>query len=172
MVWRNDRLPPHSSLAEANWKLAELEKEMRAQIEIAMRHVPRITHLETHMGFEGFKPEIHELLERLRKEYHLQTRAETGQLEHFSGWGREQTTAGRVQAFIANLEKLTPGTYLFVEHPAAQTPEMETVGHKGYEGVAADREMVRRVYTSPEVKAAIRRLGIELISYKDIRESR
>jgi len=46
---------------------------------------------------------------------------------------------------------------------------MESVGHKGYENVAMDRDAVRRVYTSPEVKSAIKRLGIELISYADLK---
>ena len=170
MVWRNDRLPPHTSIQESNWKIDEIEKELRAQIEIALRNVPRITHMDGHMGFEGFRPEIRDLVERLRREYHLQPQRLAAGLMHFPGWGRERTAEGRIRAFIANLEKLTPGTYLFIEHPAAATSEMETVGHKGYEDVAADREAVRKVYTSPEVKAALRRLGIELIAYKDLKE--
>jgi len=168
MVWRNNRLPPHNSIQESNWKLADMEKELRAQIELALRELPRITHMDGHMGFEGFKPEIADMVERLRKEYRLQSKSALGPVKRFPGWGNERTVDGRTRMFIANLEKLTPGTYLFVEHPALNTPEMKTVSHKGYEDVAADREAVRRVYTSPEVKAAIRRLGVELISYRDL----
>jgi len=168
MVWRNDRLPPRSSLAEADWKLEDIERELRAQIEIALRNVPRISHMGAHMGFEGFKPEIRALMERLRAEYHLQPDAVSRGLKRFAGWGKEQTADGRIRAFVENLEELTPGTYLFVEHPAVKSPELETVGHRGYEDVAEDKEAVRQVFTSEAVKAKIRNLGIKLISYKDL----
>jgi predicted glycoside hydrolase/deacetylase ChbG (UPF0249 family) len=170
MVWPNNQLPPRSSIQESNWKLSDIEKELRAQIETALRNVPRITHMGGHMGFEGLKPEIRDLVERLRVEYHLQPGTFRTPLKHFAGWGAERTPEGRIRMFIQNLEKLTPGTYIFVEHPAVATPEIESIGHKGYENVAADRDAVRRVYTSPEVKAAIRRLGIKLISYKDLEQ--
>ncbi len=168
MVWKNNLLPPRTSIQESKWDLAEIERELRAQIEIALRNVPRITHLGGHMGFEGLDPRIKDLVERLKREYRLQPGPLKAPLKYFPGWGTERTTEGRVKAFIANLERLAPGTYLFVEHPARATPEMETVGHKGYEHVAMDRESVRQVYTSQEVKDAIRRLKIKLISYAEL----
>lgn len=169
MVWRNNLLPLHSSIQESNWRLADVEKELRAQIEIALLHVPRVTHLSCHMGFEGLEPRIRDLVRKLERDYHLQPETARASLKYFPGWGSERNAEGRIRAFIANLEKLTPGTYLFVEHPARGTPEMETVGHKGYETVATDREAVRRVYTSPEVKEAISRLKVKLISYANLR---
>jgi len=169
MVWRNNALPLHTSIQESMWTLADMERELRAQIEIALRNVPRITHIGGHMAFEGLDPRIRDLVERLRREYHLQPGPLRTPVSYFPGWGQERTTQGRTRAFIANLEKLQPATYLFVEHPARASAEMESVGHKGYENVASDRESVRQVYTSPEVKDAIRRLKIKLISYADLR---
>lgn len=168
MVWRNNLLPAHTSIQESNWQLADVEKELRAQIEIALRNVPRITHLGGHMGFEGLDARIRDLVERLRKDYRLQPGGFKTKVNYFPGWGRERATEARIRAFIANLEALKPGTYLFVEHPAQATAEMESVGHKGYETVSADREGVRQVYTSSEVKEAVRRLKIKLVSYADL----
>ncbi len=168
MVWRNNLLPAHTSIQESNWDLSEIERELRAQVEIALRNVPRITHLSAHMGFEALDPRIKELVERVRRDYRLQPGPVKTSLKHFPGWGTERTIEGRIKAFIANLEKLQPGTYLFVEHPARATPEIESVGHKGYKNVASDREAVRRLYTSQEVKDAIHRLNIQLISYADL----
>jgi hypothetical protein len=74
----------------------------------------------------------------------------------------------RIDKFCENLEKLTPGKYLFVEHPAVASDEMKTVGHVGYENVAEDREWVTRVFTSEKVKRTIQEKGIKLISYKDL----
>jgi hypothetical protein len=47
---------------------------------------------------------------------------------------------------------------------------MKTVGHKGYEDVATDREWVTRVFTSEKVKETIKKKGIQLISYADLRK--
>jgi hypothetical protein len=47
---------------------------------------------------------------------------------------------------------------------------MLTVGHKGYENVGHDREWVTRVFTSEKVKAVIKKKGITLISYADLKK--
>lgn len=168
MVWKNDNLPAGSSISEAKWKIDEVEKELRAQIELALRQVPRVSHLSNHMGFTGLDPKLNELVEKLAKEYKLGT--ENNNLKYFQGWGRDAKPDERIDKFCENLEKLTPGSYLFVEHPAYDTDEMKTVGHKGYENVATDREWVNRVFTSEKVKETIKKKGIKLISYADLRK--
>ena len=85
------------------------------------------------MGFTGLDPKLKALIEKLAKEYKLDT--ETNNLKYFGGWGRDAKPEERIDKFCENLEKLTPGQYLFVEHPAHDNDEMKTVGHKGYENV-------------------------------------
>jgi hypothetical protein len=168
MVWKNDNFPPNSSISETNWKIEEVDKELRAQIELSMKYVPQISHLSNHMGFTGLDPKLKALVEKLAKEYKLDT--ETNNLQRFPGWGRDAKPEERIDKFCENLEKLTPGKYLFVEHPAKDTEEMKTVGHKGYENVGLDREWVTRVFTSEKVKQTIQKKGIKLISYADLKE--
>jgi len=168
MVWKNDNFSPNSSISEANWKIEEVEKELRAQIEVSMKYVSQISHLSNHMGFTGLDPKLKALVEKLAKEYKLGT--ETNNLKYFSGWGRDAKPEERIDKFCENLEKLTPGKYLFVEHPAYDTEEMKTVGHKGYENVGLDREWVTRVFTSEKVKETIKKKGIKLIGYGDLRD--
>ena len=167
MVWKNDNFPPGSSISEAKWKIEEVEKELRAQIELALRQVPQISHLSNHMGFTMLDPKLNELVEKLAKEYKLGS--ENNNLKYFSAWGRDVKPEERIEEFCKNLENLKPGSYLFVEHPTKDTEEMLTVGHKGYENVAIDREWVTRVFTSEKVKETIKKKGIELISYGDLR---
>jgi predicted glycoside hydrolase/deacetylase ChbG (UPF0249 family) len=169
MVWKNDNFPPNSSISEANWKIEEVEQELRAQIEVSMKYVPQISHLSNHMGFTSLDPRLKELVEKLANEYKLDT--ETNDLKRFSGWGRDAKPEERIDKFCENLEKLTPGKYLFVEHPARDTEEMKTVGHKGYENVGLDREWVTRVFTSEKVKQTIQKKGIKLISYADLKKN-
>ena len=166
MVWKNDNFPAGSSIFEARWKIEEVEKELRAQIELALRQVPQVSHLSNHMGFTGLDPKLNELVEKLAKEYKLGS--ENNNLKYFNGWGRDVKPEERIEKFCENLEKLEPGSYLFVEHPAHDTDEMATVGHKGYENVATDREWVTRVFTSEKVKETIKKKGIQLISYADL----
>jgi hypothetical protein len=91
-----------------------------------------------------------------------------------SGIGRfgDAKTAGeRIDRFVELLEKLKPGTYMFVEHPGLDTAEMGAIGHTGYEDVAQDRDAVTEVFVSEKVKKAIKRLGIKLISYADLKKT-
>jgi chitin disaccharide deacetylase len=168
MVWKNDNFPAGSSISESDWTIEEIEQELRAQIELSLKHVPHISHLSSHMGFTSLDPKIDELVIRLAKEYRLEVNMEG--FQRFPGWGRDVKPEERVDKFCESLEKLTPGRYLFVEHPAKDTPEMQTVGHKGYENVGTDREWVTRVFTSEKVKETIRKKGIKLVSYADYKK--
>lgn len=165
MVWKNDNFPPNSSISESDWTIEEIEQELRAQIEVSLKHVPHISHLSSHMGFTSLDPEIDRLVAKLAKEYNLEVNMEG--FQRFSGWGRNVEMEDRINKFCESLENLTPGKYLFVEHPAVNSPEMDPVGHKGYMNVAADRDWVTRVFTSEKVKETIRKKGIRLVSYAD-----
>jgi hypothetical protein len=61
-------------------------------------------------------------------------------------------------------------TYLFVDHPGLDTPELRAIHHIGYDDVAADRQGVTDVWTDPRVREFIRAKGIELISYRDLKK--
>ena len=75
------------------------------------------------------------------------------------------------QSFINMLNKLQPGnTYLFVEHPGLNTPELQAIHHIGYENVAADRQGVTDIWTDKDIIALIKQKGIQLISYKDLKK--
>ena len=66
------------------------------------------------------------------------------------------------------LENLTPGLWMFIEHPGKDTPEMRAIGHIGYRDVAIDREGVTRAFISEKVKDVIEKRGIILMSYADV----
>jgi len=69
------------------------------------------------------------------------------------------------------LYKLEPGkTYLFLDHPGFDDNELHAVHHIGYEAVATDRQGVTDLFTNKKVKAVIKKLGIQLISYNDLSE--
>ena len=165
MVWKNDNFPPNSSIMESDWKIDEIEQELRAQIELSLKHLPQASHISTHMGFSGLDDKIEAVVEKLAKEYDLYI--EMDGVKRFPGWDREKSIDSRIDQFCENLENLTPGAYLFVEHPARDFHEMQPIGHTGSNDVAKSREMVTRVFTSDKVKKTIEEKNIKLISYDD-----
>lgn len=164
MVRPNPGLPPGQSLVEAKPNLVEVEKELRAQIEMAKRLVPRVSYITTHMGFAGPFPEIQELLKKLADEYRLLIPV-SKRLDRIYN----STDSGEVRAdkIAQRLETLEPGTWTLLDHAALDTPEMRAIHHPGYENVAQDRAAVVHSWTSEKVKEVIRRRGIKLVGHHD-----
>jgi predicted glycoside hydrolase/deacetylase ChbG (UPF0249 family) len=163
--------PPDTGFLEANPRLDEVERELRAQIELAKRHIPRISHLSAHMGTPVCTPPLRELTSRLAREYGLRLETEGARAVNYAaGFGGANKTAEQKEQDLVNVvEKLGPGQWLIVEHPAFDTPEMRAIGHKGYENVAADRAGVTKAFTSQRVKDVIQRRSIQLISYAELK---
>lgn len=174
MIWPNERFPAECcALRGADWKIEDIEKEFRAQIELAIAHVPHISHLTGHMGSYSWDEEVKAVYEKLAKEYNLDIApADYGVKRARPEWNKEMTTEQRIDAFVDMLEGLEAGqTYLYVEHPAMDSPELQAHGHSGSYGVASKRQAVVDLFTSPKVIATIKRLNIELISYKELKNN-
>lgn len=163
---------PKRSVVENDWKLADIEKEFRAQIELAMKRIPRISHLSGHMGCTSLNDEVKALVKKLAQEYHIKhndmSLGEAGVVR--AGYiGAHTTSDEKLQSFMKMLESLEAGkTYIFVDHPGLDTPEVQAIHHIGYENVAADRQGVTDVWTNPRVKALIKAKGIQLIGYNEL----
>ena len=171
-IWPN-RNQAGLSLQEAKWELREIETEFRAQIEQAKKHVRNVTHISTHMGCAEWNEDIRSMLTALAKEYGLLWEGNTTSWKRFPRMNVSNTdpVEKRIAAFIEALGQLESGnTYLFVEHPGYDTPEMRKVGHPGYEHVAQDRDGVTKIFTDERVMETIRQKGIRLVSYGDLVE--
>lgn len=159
--------PPSTGFVDSGWKLVEVERELRAQIETALRTLPNVTHLSAHMGTATCTAELRALVSHLSTEYELPIQLPN--LKRTKGLGGPQTSPKEKEAaLIEILEGLKPGLWLFIEHPGLDTPEMRAIGHLGYENVAADRAGVTFAFTSPKVRAAVKRREIKLVSYSDV----
>ena len=167
-IWprKND---PKRSIQEAEWKLTEIEAEFRAQIEMVKKCIPQVTHITAHMGCTDWNDDVKAMTQRLADEYNLYLQnPQTKPFPRMNATNKD-TPEKRIAAFIESLEKLEPGnTYLFVEHPAYDTPEMRSIGHPGYENVAQDRDGVTKIFTDERVMDFIRKKDIQLIGYNDM----
>ncbi|WP_020599827.1 polysaccharide deacetylase family protein [Spirosoma panaciterrae] len=161
---------PKRSIVENDWQLADIEKEFRAQIELALKKIPRISHFSSHMGCSDMSAEVSALTQKLAKEYKINIVPKDFGVQNVGYIGPHATSQEKIDSFSKMLESLEAGkTYLFVDHPGLDTPEVRAIHHIGYEQVAIDRQGVTDTWTSPRVKALIKAKGIQLISYKDLR---
>ncbi|MDV3307840.1 MAG: polysaccharide deacetylase family protein [Cyclobacteriaceae bacterium] len=168
-IWPNKNYPGRA-LLDNDWKLEDIEREFRAQIELAMRKIPRITHVSGHMGCTNVNEEVRALVKRLTKEYNIDVDLAAAGVKGITYDGPRITSQEKKESFMKMLRKLERGnTYLFVDHPGLDNEELRAISHIGYENVAADRQGVTDVWTDPEVKALIKQLGIQLVSYADIK---
>lgn len=168
MVYPNKNYPGQS-ISENHWTIADIEKEFRAQIELALKLIPRISHVSSHMNCTGITDEVKALTRKLAKQYNIDIDLDDYGVIHAGYDGPSKTPAEKIQSFISMLGRLEPGkTYWFIDHPGISNEELQAVYHIGYEGVAMDRQGVTDVFTNEKVKAAIKQKGIHLIGYKDL----
>jgi len=169
MIFPNSNYPGQS-LSEHKWTLADIEKEFRAQIELALKYIPRISHFSSHMGCTSLSPEVKALTSRLAKEYHIPLDPDQ-ELKGLVGMGDPGVNPEeKIKHFITMINNLKPGnTYIFLDHPGIDNDELRAVYHKGYENVAADRQGVTDLFTNASIKALIKERGIQLIGYRDLK---
>lgn len=170
---------PGASVAENmhRFDIGEIEREFRAQIELALKNIPQVSHISGHMGSTAFSEEVCELVQRLSKEYNLPSidrkdAAEQYNFTYIGYQGAKASSEEKISSFISALKGLEKGKrYLFLDHPAYDDSEMQTVMHIGYEDVAVDRQGVTDLLKSKEVAEVIQEQGITLIDINQLTKS-
>lgn len=168
-IWQNDAFPKNQGyfLLENKINMLEVEKEFRAQIETAKKHLPNISHLSAHMGCVDANEDIKALIIRLSKEYALPINLPEDIKSLEWNIGKEKDKNAAIKTFIKILNDLKPGRYICIEHPGLNTSEMQAIYTKKGENVAAIRQLVTDVWTSPAVLKAIKAKRIKLLSVKE-----
>lgn len=160
------------SLQDCDWRLEEIAAELDAQIQLGLRLFPQASHVSAHMaaGFSSFDQRVGQAVADLCQRYGLMEDPFAHGLPRFPGYPKHPCTVqARVTAFAEGLAHLEPGqTYIFIDHPAADSPDLTDMGHEGYEDVRDDRVSCLATLTDPVVLQAIEDRQIELISYRDL----
>ncbi len=169
---KNDNYPDEITFEQGDWRPADVEKELRAQIELVRKHIPWASHATFHMGGLRDNPHFQGVVDGLVEEYGLGVDLPTHGFERFRAFGENSQTLSsteKVQALRQNLETLQPGRWLHVDHPCLDTHESRAVWHVGYEGVAVDRQGVVDAWTDSRVQEIVAARGIRLVSYGDVK---
>jgi len=169
MIWPDEHDPPYLALGTANWKLEEIEQELRAQIELALKYLPQCSHATPHMGFHSISPLVSRLTHKLIKEYNVDANIRMLPMKMVYLFNDANTLEEMIASAVNVLENLKPGTWEVYEHPGMLIDNEEPHWHIGAENDALYRDLVTKALTSKELKEVIERRNIKLIGYRDLK---
>jgi chitin disaccharide deacetylase len=150
-----------------NYSLNDVERELRAQINLALKYIPRVSHLSTHMGAPTSTEDLGRLVEKLSREYRLPL--EPVGVNRYSGmWGEP---IEQKEEYLARfLDDLQPGLTVFVCHLALDNRETRAIrgsGHDAMERMAMHRQAETDAVTSKRIKQIVKNRHIQLVGYAD-----
>ncbi|TRZ42830.1 polysaccharide deacetylase family protein [Robertkochia solimangrovi] len=178
----------YATCAEAtkNVILAELEEEMRAQIEFAIKNGIQPTHLDNHMGcLTTGDPELLQLYLKLGRMYEIPVMLTKSQvppsikknltktavlLDALYIAGPEDYKNGMAAYYTKVIRNLKPGLNQIILHAAHDDAEMQQIcyGHRNW---GSDwRQKDYYYFTSERVQRLLEENEIRLISWREIRE--
>ncbi len=145
----------------------EVEAELRAQIELAIRHIPQVSHISDHMDVAESHPVIKNIVRKLSGEYKLPL-SPKGKPESFEMWSvlpeeKEDTLAEYLQS-------LKPGIWEIICHPALNNEETQGIEgslHDEDIRMALYREALTNALICQRIRDIIKQRNIRLIGYSD-----
>jgi chitin disaccharide deacetylase len=162
---------------KSKYTLADVEKELTAQIERALKSGLKITFMDPHMGVALLTAELRSVTEKLAKKYNL---AISGLHRNYRyGESFKDMWAVPVeekkQEFIKHLQNLKPGApNLVILHIARQDPEMEVLEmnvflkkQNGKPMAALHRQAELDMLVSPEFQRMVGK-DFKLITYAEL----
>src|SRR3954470_2588103 len=166
-------LPSTGAFLASKYDLAEVERELSAQVERALRSGLKITFVDAHMGMAWATPQLREVMERVAKKYGLGISTYFGE-SYYTIWG--VAPAAKKSALLEHLSRAPRDTVSLIEvHVAERTPEMEAIYDMNAPaqntpdaGVVAHRNAELHTLLSPELAELVRSGKIRLVTYQQL----
>jgi predicted glycoside hydrolase/deacetylase ChbG (UPF0249 family) len=166
--------PTRAALFAHNPQLAEVETELRAQIDKALSAGLKIDYLDYHMGAAVSTPETRAIVEKLAKEYKLSI-SRYYKEDEVLGWYLA-TPANKLDSMMTNLKNKRGETpKLMVCHIGLETPEMnamEDVNPNGPKEMSKHRNGELNALTSPEFQKLVHDPKYRLVNYRMLKEEK
>jgi chitin disaccharide deacetylase len=164
--------PSAQDLYDNNPDLGEVERELRAQIERALRTGLRVDYLDFHMGTVTRRPDFREIAERLGAEYGLGLSGYHGERMHDPQYRAEP--AAKLDSLVALVGRLEPGYHVLITHPGLDTPELAALVdmnvHHPLETMSTHRQGELDALTADAFAEALQRHGVRPITYRELLE--
>ncbi len=162
--------PTKALFEQNNPDLSEVETELRAQIERAMKSDINIAYMDYHMGTAASTPEYQALLMKLAGEYGIGISRFYGEKDMKSVYSVDyHHKTDSLASFIENLPD--QGTYLLVCHIGKATPEMNALTDThpwGLKEMSRHRQAELDALTSDKFKTALKKKNVNVINYDQL----
>lgn len=166
-------LPSVDAFLASKYDLAEVEREITAQVERAIRSGLRISYVDAHMGTLRSTPELRAVHDRVAKKFGLGISRQFGEA-YLTLW--DVPVRSKQTALLARLTNPRPDSAnLIVMHVAERTAEMEALfdlnapaQNAAESGVAAHRAAELAALLSPELAELARTGKIRLVTYAQL----
>ena len=151
--------------------MAEVEKEFRAQIDLARKKGVNVDYIDTHY-IMPYHPELRPVIERISKDYWIPVSCLLGERE-LDDFGIYSPAPEEKEAVLGKLlQSLEPGVNLLIAHPGYPSLENDALVHFAPRdvqtlGVGRNRAAETLAYTSPRIKHVVEERKIKLMSYRE-----
>ena len=177
----------------ANAKAAEVEAELRAQVKRALDFGVPVTHLDTHMGAVVSRPDLVEVYAKLGVEFNVpvfflrnfEARAVADPavrargvellklldkhnlpvLDFMTQYYTGESYDAKKKMYLKAIEDTEPGVRYLIIHCGYNNEELQAITSS-----SQIRDNDRRVFTDPEMIAAVKNSGVEVVTWKQVRE--
>src|SRR6266436_7071240 len=162
--------PSSEALHQHNPLVAEVEKELRAQIDRALRSGVKIDYVDYHMGTVTRYPEFRDVTERLAREYGL------GMSEYYGeAMDAPQYAAAprsKADSLVAMIDRLRPGVNAVVTHVGVDDAELGALVDMNTDEplpeMSKNRQGELDALTSQRFTGAVKARNVVLITYRDV----
>ena len=158
------------ALHSHNPNVAEVEKELRAQIDRALRSGVKIDYVDFHMGTVTRYPEFREIAERLAKEYGLGMSGYFGEAMDAPQYAAAPDKKG--DSLVAYINRLKPGLNEVTTHVGIDNDELGALLDMNTDEPLPDMSKNRQgelnALTSARFSAALKARNIQLVTYRDV----
>jgi predicted glycoside hydrolase/deacetylase ChbG (UPF0249 family) len=166
--------PSADALYQNRPDLQEIEKELRAQIERALRSGLRIDYVDYHMGTPVRYPEFREITERLAREFGLGMSGYFGETSHDPQYAA--APRAKIDSLLAMIDRLQPGLNMVVTHVGIDDAELGALLDMNTSFPLPDMSKHRQgeldALTSQRFSDALKARNIRLMTYRQVIEMR
>jgi len=164
--------PSGEALSRNHPDLREVEAELRAQIQRALRSGLRIDYVDYHMGTAVRDPEFREISERLAREFGLGMSQYFGETRHDPQyWAAPRDKADSLVAMVGRLQSRYN---VVVTHVGVDGPELAALVDMNTDGplpeMSKNRQGELDGLTSPRFRAAVEARNVRLLTYRQLIE--
>ena len=158
------------ALHSHNPNVGEVERELRAQIDRALRSGLKVDYVDFHMGTVSDDPQFQQVAERLAKEYGLGMSGYFGEAMDAPQYAAAPDK--KADSLVVFINRLKPGLNAVITHVGIDNDELGALVDMNtaepLPDMSKNRQGELNALTSARFSAALKARNIQLVTYRDV----